>query len=369
MLKHVLEAANPSPEGGAPASGAPAPDGGGKPPEGGSPEPTPQGGQPEPKGGEPKGGEPAPQAEPKEDGQPPAKSGEPAGKQTAPKDGGQPEGEQDAFWKSLPEDWRQQTAKALAPDEDTAKKYQNVLSRFPSFDKFAESFFEKNDLIAKGAHKQGLPDNPTEDQLTEYREANGIPATPEDYQVNLDEGLVLSDEDERIMGEVYKAAHAYNVPSKAVSDMANAMLKAREHEFDAELQQHGIDSQTATRQLKDAWGPDYETNRNLIKGWFNGLPEDVRDNVMKAEMADGRMLFNSPEFMFWAAEQARAVNPMATVLPNDSGGVESMNAEIKKIESLMREDPDAYWKDQSVQKRYEDLLEAKQKIEEQQGQR
>ncbi|MDX1300330.1 MAG: hypothetical protein R3260_19125 [Pseudomonas sp.] len=327
-----------------------------------NPDPAPAGGG-DPAPVDPAPADPAP-ADPAPAGQAPADTGgtPPAAIDPEPMDPA-PADPNAAFFETLPEDWRQQTVEKMGLEE----KHLNVLNRYPSFDKFVESFFEKNDLIAKGAHKQGLPDDPTEEQLADYREQNGIPATPEDYQLTLDDGLVLGEDDERVMQPVFQAAHAHNVPASTMSELTNAMLKGREAEMEAELAQHGIDSQTATRQIKDAWGADYETNKNIILGMYNTLPEGVRENFMKAQLPDGRMLFNSSEFLVWSADVARKLNPGATVVPNSNNPAEGINSEIERIEDTMRNDPDAYWRDQTMQTRYEKLLEARENMQKQQA--
>jgi tagatose-1,6-bisphosphate aldolase non-catalytic subunit AgaZ/GatZ len=43
---------------------------------------------------------------------------------------------------------------------------------------------------------------------------------------------------------------------------------------------------------------------------------------------------------------------------------ESVSKEIEQIEELMRSNPDAYWKDQKKQDRYNQLLQAREKLAE-----
>ena len=86
--------------------------------------------------------------------------------------------------KSAPEDWRQQ----LAGDDE---KRLNVLNRVKDFGSLADNYFNAQDKIRSGEISTGLPDDPTPEQLSAYREANNIPATAEDYNLKLDEGLTI----------------------------------------------------------------------------------------------------------------------------------------------------------------------------------
>lgn len=274
-----------------------------------------------------------------------------------------PNGGGDLFISSLPAEWREQTVQALGIEDSAVKeKYLSQLSRYPSFDKFAGAFFEQRELISKGQHKQGLPANPTPEQLTEYREQNGIPAKPEDYALTMEEGLVLGEDDQRIMQGVTAVAHKHNLSQSAMSDLTNAMLKGRVAEQEAIMAQHGIDQNTCTRQIKEAWGSDKETNLNVIRGLANTLPDSIRDNFLSAQLADGKMLFNSPEFMVWMADVARQLNPSATVVPNSSNPSQAISDEVKRIEDVMRNDPDEYYRDQAMQNRYRQLIDTQDKM-------
>jgi hypothetical protein len=274
-----------------------------------------------------------------------------------------PVGAGNLFTESLPAEWREQTVQALGiEDTATRDKYIGQLSRYSTFDKFAGAFFEQRELISKGQHSQGLAENATPEQLTEYREQNGIPATADDYKLTLEDGLVLGDDDQRIMQGVAAVAHKYNVKPAQLSEMTAAMLKGRVAEQDAIMAQHGIDQQTCTRQIKDAWGSDHQTNLNVIRGLASSLPESIRDNFLSAQLANGKMLFNSPEFMVWMADVARQLNPSATVVPNSSNPGQAINDELKKLEGIMRNEPDTWYKDPGLERRYLELTTAQEKM-------
>lgn len=277
----------------------------------------------------------------------------------------EPAGGNDLFISSLPAEWREQTVQALGIEDSAVKeKYLSQLSRYPSFDKFAGAFFEQRELISKGQHKQGLPEKPTPEQIAEYREQNGIPSSPTDYKVLTGDagGLVLAEDDLRIMKGVAEVAHKHNITEIQLAELTNSMLAGRVAEQEAIMAQHGIDQQTCTRQIKDAWGSDHQTNLNVIRGLASTLPDSIRDNFLSAQLADGKMLFNSPEFMVWMADVARQLNPSATVVPNSSNPSQAISDEVKRIEETMRNDPDTYYRDQDMQTRYRQLIDTQDKM-------
>ena len=134
------------------------------------------------------------------------------------------------------------------------------------------------------------------------------------------------------------------------------MRHARLDEEDLQLNQDGIDTQTTQRQLKDAWGSDFQTNLNMMKGLANQLPESVREDFLNARLANGQALFNSPEFAIFMADIARKLNPAGTVVPNSNNPTQAISDEIKTLEAKMG--TDEWFKDIDSQNRLQSLYTA-----------
>lgn len=274
-------------------------------------------------------------------------------------DQGTPEGSEfKPFYAALPETWRDDVVKGLKLDEGK----QNVLGRYESFPKLMEAFFHQRDKIAEGVKASGsMPgEDATEDQWNEWREANGIPAAPDKYELELSDGLVLDDADKAIMEGVFPAAHKNNIPAQAMSEIVDAFLHAREEEQTAMLQRHQLQEQECKEVMREKWGNDYQTNVNMIRGLINkSFPEDVQEDIQNLMLRDGSMAFNNPAVVQAFAYIARQLNPAGAVVPNTSNPGAAVDSEIKQIEATMQNEPDKYWKDMAMQKRYEDLLEAR----------
>jgi len=265
----------------------------------------------------------------------------------------------EGYFNAVPEDWRTQAVKAMGVEEgsDDFDKRIKQLERVSDASVLFKNYFSAQDRIRAGEISNGLPENPSEGQVAEWREANGVPATPEDYQLSLDEGLVLGESDERILESVYKVAHENNIPASAISALTNSMLAGRQAEAEAIVSQDGVDHQTTERQLKETWGGDFQTNLNMVTGLVNQLPETIRDAFTNARMADGRAVFNSPEVMVAMAEWARIINPAATVVGSANNPMQTIDDEIKTLEGRMG--TPEWFKDQAAQKRYVDLIDAR----------
>ena len=261
------------------------------------------------------------------------------------------------------EGWRQQLIETAGFEGDDVTRVGGMLERVSDFGSLVKNYVNAQDKIRKGELSNGLPENATPEQLSDWRTANGVPATAEDYQINLGDGVVIGDDDQAILDEVFKVGHDANVSNEVMSNLVSTFLAGREALADVSQQQDGIQQQQATSALKEAWGSDYQTNINMVTGFVNGLPESVREDFMNARLPDGRALFNSPEAMVFFADTARKLNPAGTVVPNSNNPVQSINDEIKALESRMG--TPEWSKDTSAQQRLMSLYDAQSQMREQ----
>ena len=255
------------------------------------------------------------------------------------------------------ETWRSDLVSLAGFEGEEAEKRSGQLERVMDMGALTKNYFEAQDRIRKGELSNGLPENPSDEQLSAWREANGVPEAADKYELSLEEGLVLGEDDSRIMEGVFKVAHEENISTSAMSQLTNAMLAGREAEAEAMQAQDGMDTQTTTRQLKEAWGADYQTNLNMVQGLTAQLPETIRAEFEGARMADGKAMFNSPEVMTFFADMARKLNPAGTVVPGSNNPTQAITDEIAKLEARMG---DTDWhKDTTAQNRIQELYKAR----------
>jgi len=253
------------------------------------------------------------------------------------------------YFKTLPDNWRNQLA---GGDEKRAGQLERVLD----MNTLVDNYFNAQDKIRSGEISNGLPENPTDEQVADWRAANGVPEAADKYELTLTEGLSMDASDKRVMDHVYTVAHEHNVSSTALSAITSAMLTGNNSEAQAALTEDGVDMQTGERQLRDTWGQDYETNVNMVKSLTAQLPESMSAAFEGARMADGKKLFSSPEFMVFMADTARKLNPAGVVVPNSNNPIQAIKDEKKSLEARMGDDD--WHKDHEAQKRYQDLVDA-----------
>ena len=252
-----------------------------------------------------------------------------------------------------PEDWREQYAK---DDEKTLKRLQRYASPQAALD----AMIAAQDKIRSGVLKSALPENATPDQLKQWREENGIPESPDKYDVGLPDGLSINEHDKALVDGFLNSAHAANMDPKQVKQTMAWYFTEQQKQIDAVAEADAQSKRAAEDELRGEWGGEYRQNINLINGMMDTAPAGVRENFMGARLADGSILENNPQVLRYLIGLAREINPVATVVPG--AGVNTASAidnEIAALEGRMRNDRTAYFKDNKAQARYRELITAR----------
>tara|TARA_R110000803_G_scaffold102383_2_gene170480 strand:+ start:1220 stop:2005 length:786 start_codon:yes stop_codon:yes gene_type:complete len=228
-------------------------------------------------------------------------------------------------------DWRKEIA-----GEDESK--MNVLKRYTDPNAMANALFEARGKLNERVTTSALAPDASEEQTTEWRKANNVPATAAEYDLKLGEGQELGDDDKVAMAPIFDALHGMNLSNDAASAVTSAILTQENQEMDRMQAQHNLDMQETTKILKGQWGGDYDTNVNLVKGLFaSSLPGELQDAFFTARMGTGKALFNSPEVMNAFAEIARKVNPAAVLVPNVTNPRQTLEGRLGELNQMMRE--------------------------------
>ena len=109
-----------------------------------------------------------------------------------------------------PEDWRDK----FAGDDE---KLLGRLKRFAGPENVVKSWLNAEKKISSGQMRFDLPENPTDEDLASYREANGIPGDWTEYSTDLPEGVVFGDEDKAVIDAFLESAHGANMPQEYVT--------------------------------------------------------------------------------------------------------------------------------------------------------
>lgn len=261
-----------------------------------------------------------------------------------------------------PDDWRVQMA---GGDEAAAKR----LSRFKSPAGVLKSYLSLEHRMSSGEMTSKLAPDASSEDVTAWREANGIPSEASKYLENLPDGLTIGDDaKERVMDFAGKM-HELN----AAPEIVQAAIAWNEAQVVADAEKRAEADATFVRDAEDVlraeWGGEYRMIMSGIESLLDSGPAladgtSLKDAFIGGRLADGRPITASPEMLQWFADMVTQVNPAAFITPGStSPNIDSIDARIAEINNMMKTGRAAYFDNSAIQEEYRGLLEAKQKLE------
>ncbi len=259
---------------------------------------------------------------------------------------------------AFPDNWRETMA---GDDAALLKRLQRMASPLD----VAKTVREQDKKISAGIKPKDFPTDGTDEQKQAWRKEYGIPDAPTDYleDASFDDGLVFGETDKPAVDEFLSTMHEHNADPKYVKAALNTYLKIREKEIQA-VATRDREEETKTRDaLRDEMGKDFTRNLTAAYGLLQAAPEDVRNNILGARLSNGTRLGNDAGALKWLTGLALEVNPAATVVPGGTAtSINSIETEIAQIEKARSDDRNAYERNETMQKRYLELLEARDKV-------
>ena len=258
----------------------------------------------------------------------------------------------EGYW---PADWRDTVSKGDA-------KILARMGRYASPAAAMEALVAAQNRISAGELKPVLGKNATPEQVKEYREALGIPETPDKYDLGKD--IKIEGMDPTLLGEVLKEAHESNQTPDQVKATLKAWskisqsVKEQQYESDVNIQKTSEDA------LRAEWGTEYRRNINIIHGMLDGAASPgLKDAIMGGRLADGTPIGSSPDALKFLVGLALIQNPTGVVVPgSEANPMKGVEEELAKIDQTMKTNRTTYNKDEKMQARYRELLVAKEKL-------
>lgn len=243
-----------------------------------------------------------------------------------------------------------------------AKKAER-LARYASPEAVADALLSLQSKIGAGELRAQLPKNATDEQVAAWRKEHGIPAAPAEYKVELRSGAAIEEEDRPIIDTILGVVHKSNGDNTLANTMVNTYYDIMEQRLAARQEADQNFAQAEEDALRVEWGQDYRTNTNMIKALLDGAPDDVRELIQRGRLANGDPFFAHRGAMKWLANLARQINPVSALVPGGGANVgHAIEDEIASIEKTMRENRDAYNKDEKMQGRLRELYGARERL-------
>ncbi len=254
-----------------------------------------------------------------------------------------------------PDDWR---TKIAGTDEKLSKQ----LARFGSPKDIFNSWSAAQARISSGELKAALPKDATAEQIQEWRTQNGIPASPDKYELKLADGLQIAEDDKELVDRILKDMHAVN----ANHDVASKAIQIYYNEIERAEAERATTDKAIVQATEDAmraeWGPEYRPNINAIEGLMDMIPDGMKDLFKYGRLSDGSPIMGNAATVRWLHNMARDINPVTTLIPNSGANVmTAISAELDQINAWMNApkgtpESDKYWKSEKTQERYRQLL-------------
>jgi hypothetical protein len=257
-----------------------------------------------------------------------------------------------------PADWRQKIA------GDDAKELARLQRLGNSPADVYKAYRALEAKLSSGQAKPALPDNPTPEQLTEWRKANGIPEAPDGYEPALPDGMVLGEADKPLVTDFQRVALDANMTTQQFNKTLEWYHK---HVDNFRAQQEEAD--TASRRevedtLRSEWGNEYRGNINAVNNTMRMYFGDAAAEILSARTPSGKMVGDFPEFIKGMALTAKELNPAMGLIPaGSSNPLQATESRISEIEAMMKAPNagDIYWRNEKVQAEYLQLIEAREK--------
>jgi hypothetical protein len=209
-----------------------------------------------------------------------------------------------------------------------------------------------------------FPAKGTPEQQGAWRKENGVPEKPEAYDLKFDDGLVVGEDDKPWVDSYLKAAHAANLPNGQVKETLKWYFGYKDAEADA---RQAADADVARRTvdaLRAEWQGDYRVNMNGIEALLALAPKGVAEKLKASRFSDGTPIMSDPDTLQFLASMFRKVNPVSSVVPasDEAGMMKSISDELTTIRNRMRTDRQGYNRDEGMQKRYRELVDAEKRL-------
>ena len=267
---------------------------------------------------------------------------------TSGDDDGSTEGVEDR--QGWPEDWQTRMSRG---DEKLLKTF----GRYASPEAVGEALIAAQRKIRSGEMVPTLPDKPTEAQLKEYRNAMGVPEAADKYDLG-----EIDDDDKDYVDQFRKVALANNLSSAQAKATLDWFNQSQELALEAQQEQDQQDAEKTANVLAQEWGNNHKQYSTRISNLLNFLPENVREAFHQARLPGGTGVFNDPDILRGLLAIDMELNPAGTVTTGSGDPMKGIDEEITSIEKTMRTNRAEYNKDETMQSRYRELIDAREKL-------
>lgn len=212
----------------------------------------------------------------------------------------------------------------------TDEKLRSSIDKYNSLEDMIKAH---NHLGGELRNRVRYPDaGASEEEIAAYREAVGVPDTPQDYVMPDVEDYEYTEMDEVELEQWAEWAYDNNIPQGAFMDLVRSrvedkMATDREHQKILEAQQ-----ERAEHELREEWGNDYDANIEFAARAAHAYGgEEFVEALESIETDDGVLLGDMPEIVKFLSAIGRAAGEHDPSMITTPGERMSVNDEIQQI--------------------------------------
>lgn len=254
-----------------------------------------------------------------------------------------------------PEDWRQQYS--------TDPKIVKQLERYATPKAALDALFAARAKISSGELKTALKPDATAEEQAAWRADNGIPESPDKYELSLPDGLVIGDADKPMVDEFLATAHESNMHPSQVNKALGWYFAKQEEAREAQEARDADKRIACVDALREDFGPEYKKDVKIAMAVLDSAPPGIKDSFLAGRLADGTRLGDSPEVIRWLNTVSRELNPIGTVVPGSgTNAAQAVESEINGLKKMMGDYESEYYKGPNAAKhqaRYRELVAAR----------
>lgn len=255
-----------------------------------------------------------------------------------------------------PEDWLDKLA-------GTDEKIKNQLGRYASPKAVADALIAAQKKISSYKPQVELPKDPKPEDITAYRKAYGIPEKATDYDIKLDNGIVIGEADRALVDKFLERAHARHAKPTEVKAALQDHFENLQIQNEEIMARMAEQRKVAEDELRAEWGGDFRKNTNIINNFLqNKFGGEVVPALMGAVLGDGTVLQDNPKVLRSLLAMANELDPIATLGGSSNTTASSIESELNSIQKVMRENPAQYFADKNMVKRFEELTIANERL-------
>ena len=258
--------------------------------------------------------------------------------------------------------WREAMAGDDADDMATLGRFQDPKALWGRTKELTKK-------LSSGELKQvvAFPEKGNDHEKAQWRLDNGVPETPDKYDIKLDGNVVVGEDDKPVVDGFLKYAHSKNWNNAQAKEamqwyfgeyqvQQQAAIREQDQEFMAETQ----------AALSAAWGADYKRNNQAMANILSRMPEKLRERFWNGRLGDGRPIGSDPDMVKFLVDAELQINPHTTLMgPAGANELRNVEQRIAEIETMMKTNRKAYNDNKAISGpdgEYQQLLDARDRV-------